>query len=118
MKHSDVHLQFPEQTYTLNAMNRRACHWHVITRCSELCCEGLGGRSNEPLTRPATAGESAVAGHPLPTGEGYVSGLSTGGVQLKMWDMLGPEGEGSMAIALTQGHSQTSPNVVCDASRG
>jgi hypothetical protein len=25
----------------------------------------------KPLTRPATAGESAVAGHPLPKGEGY-----------------------------------------------
>jgi len=25
---------------------------------------------NRPLTRPATAGESAVAVHPLPTGEG------------------------------------------------
>jgi hypothetical protein len=25
----------------------------------------------EPLTRPARAGESAVAGHPLPKGEGY-----------------------------------------------
>ena len=25
----------------------------------------------QPLTRPATAGESAVAGHPLPKGEGY-----------------------------------------------
>ena len=25
----------------------------------------------KPLTRPATAGESAIVGHPLPTGEGY-----------------------------------------------
>jgi hypothetical protein len=25
----------------------------------------------KPLTRPATAGESAVAGHPLPKGEGH-----------------------------------------------
>ena len=47
----------------------------------------------EPLTRPATAGESAVAGHPLPKGEGrrtlqgegYVSDLGARGVQPKMW---------------------------------
>ena len=29
-----------------------------------------GDTSKRPLTRPATAGESAVAGHPLPKGEG------------------------------------------------
>jgi hypothetical protein len=33
-----------------------------------MVCEG-----REPLTRPATAGESAVAGHPLPKGEGCIS---------------------------------------------
>jgi hypothetical protein len=42
----------------------------------------------KPLTRPATAGESAVAGHPLPKGEGYVSDLGTRGVQPKMRDTL------------------------------
>ena len=29
---------------------------------------GLSSRGRDPLTRPATAGESAVAGHPLPQG--------------------------------------------------
>ena len=39
-------------------------------------CEDSAGyghfawRQNRPLTRPATAGENAVAGHPLPRGEG------------------------------------------------
>ncbi len=43
-----------------------------------LClCENLRSRRNEsgldPLTRPATAGENAVARHPLPQGgEGWV----------------------------------------------
>jgi hypothetical protein len=48
----------------------------------------------KPLTRPATAGESAVAGHPLPKGEGYMFELGTPRVQPKMWDMLSPKGEG------------------------
>jgi hypothetical protein len=58
----------------------------------------------KPLTRPATAGESAVAGHPLPKGEGYISDLGTRGVQPKMWDTLsplggeGPGGEGVNAL--------------------
>jgi hypothetical protein len=46
----------------------------------------------KPLTRPATAGESAVAGHPLPTGEGYISDLGTRGVQPKMRDTPSPHG--------------------------
>jgi hypothetical protein len=33
--------------------------------CSDFCSP-----CSRPLTRPATAGESAVAGHPLPRGEG------------------------------------------------
>ena len=52
----------------------------------------------KPLTRPATAGESAVAGHPLPKGEGYISDLGTPGVQRKMWDMLSPMGEGNTCL--------------------
>jgi len=52
----------------------------------------------KPLTRPATAGESAVAGHPLPKGEGYISDLGTLGVQPKMWDTLSPGGEGKDPI--------------------
>ena len=55
-----------------------------------MVCEG-----KKPLTRPATAGESAVAGHPLPKGEGYITDLGTGGVQPKMWDTLSPSGEGT-----------------------
>jgi hypothetical protein len=50
----------------------------------------MGCERKKPLTRPATAGESAVAGHPLPKGEGNISDLGTGGVQPKMWDMLSP----------------------------
>jgi hypothetical protein len=38
----------------------------------------------KPLTRPATAGESAIAGHTLPKGEGYISDLGTPGVQPKI----------------------------------
>jgi hypothetical protein len=37
-------------------------------------------QGKKPLTRPATAGESAVAGHPLRKGEGYISDLGTCGV--------------------------------------
>jgi hypothetical protein len=33
----------------------------------------VGRRRKRPLTRPVTAGESAVAGHPLPLGEGGVA---------------------------------------------
>jgi len=54
-----------------------------------MVCEG-----KEPLTRPATAGESAVAGHPLPQGEGYISDLGTPGVQPKIWVTISPKGEG------------------------
>ena len=46
----------------------------------------------KPLTRPATAGESAIAGHPLPKGEGYNSDLGTPGVQPKTWVMISPQG--------------------------
>jgi hypothetical protein len=31
--------------------------------------------TTDPLTRPATADESVVAGHPLPKGEGYTFAL-------------------------------------------
>jgi hypothetical protein len=48
----------------------------------------------KPLTRPATAGESTAAGHPLPKGEGYISDLGSRRVQPKMWDTLSPLGEG------------------------
>ena len=48
----------------------------------------------KPLTRPATAGESAIAGHPLPKREGYISDLGTPGVQPKIWGMISPRGEG------------------------
>ena len=54
---------------------------------AKLWLEKMVGEGKKPLTRPATAGESAVAGHPLPTGEGYISDLGTRGVQPKMWDM-------------------------------
>ena len=37
---------------------------------SSFDCEGWPGARKKPLTRPATAGEGAVAGHPLPSGEG------------------------------------------------
>jgi hypothetical protein len=44
---------------------------------------------DRPLTRPATAGESAVAGHPLPSGEGWFTNSPTG-VQPKVWDVPTP----------------------------
>jgi hypothetical protein len=55
----------------------------------------------KPLTCPATAGESAVAGHPK--GEGYISDLDTRGVQRKMWyvfSLLGGEERKSKLEAL------------------
>ena len=47
----------------------------------------------KPLTRPATAGESALAGHPLPKGEGYIPDLGIPGVQPKMWVTISYQGE-------------------------
>jgi hypothetical protein len=55
----------------------------------KLVCE-----RKKPLTRPATTGESAIAGHPLPKGEGYISDFGTPGVQPKIWVMISPWGEG------------------------
>ena len=41
-----------------------------------LWAEEMISERKKPLTRPATAGESAVAVHPLPKGEGYICDLA------------------------------------------
>ena len=65
-----------------------------------------------PLTRPATAGESAVAVHRLPKGEGYISNLGGPGVQPRYAVTLSPLGEGRNLNGSTLGwranHSMTS----------
>ena len=43
--------------------------------CGSLARRGHTCERKQPLTRPATAGESTVAGHPLPKGEGYLREL-------------------------------------------
>ena len=58
----------------------------------------MAWEGKQPLTRPATAGESAVAGHPLPKGEGRVSDFDTLGVQPKMWGTLSPRGMGAAHV--------------------
>lgn len=55
------------------------------------------GRNPSPVRRRLE--EYAVAGHPLPKGEGYISDLGTAVVQRKMWDTLRSGG----------GHKEFSP---------
>ena len=66
--------RFPRRGSTAHWVRaERPCEFIPMAEaCASAPCEQLCASTPHPLTRPATADESAVAGHPLPQGgEGY-----------------------------------------------